>query len=430
MNIYIGLMDRFLDLLIVTVYLKGLFIEKSELSRFYYPIIVCDEFVFLVVYGFIRRYNADSYYVIATMLSIVSVYALTFFFKTGIGMRIFTMISYPLFFIISIQITHFIIKKVNPVFFDLSDTFLSDIITLSIEKVFLFLFIILLLMFCKRQSENPVEYDIVIVVTPLISLAVLVAISMQNLSGSDSEMLYTVIIISCIVMNILVYILIKRGCAAVNVQNENTALIKQISFQSEKYELLSESYKQSRRIIHDIKKHCFVLNEYALKSGNTDISEYISELMTGLESAYIKYNTGNLVIDSMITNYENIAIKSDISFTVQLHVNNKRIPVMDYDLSIILGNLLDNAINATRNVQGMYIKLLINTEDDKFLIIIENSNMSEQSVNPTGISHGYDHGYGLSNIEKTVKKYYGIMSCEHGNPWIVKIVIPIFESPV
>ena len=81
----------------------------------------------------------------------------------------------------------------------------------------------------------------------------------------------------------------------------------QIRFQKEKYEQLSESYRQSRRIIHDLKKQYFCINEYVDNKEYDKLKTFTSEAVRDIESTYSKYNTGNLVIDSFLTNYDTLA---------------------------------------------------------------------------------------------------------------------------
>ena len=112
-----------------------------------------------------------------------------------------------------------------------------------------------------------------------------------------------------------------------------------------------------------------------------------------------------------------------MSFKASINVDNKLIPVKEYDLSIIIGNLLDNAINATS--EGCYIKVLLSTDKDRFNISCENS-ISKNIMSKNDHANN-DHGYGLSNVRDTVLKNYGFMSVNPGNPWIVNITIPIIR---
>lgn len=127
----------------------------------------------------------------------------------------------------------------------------------------------------------------------------------------------------------------------------------------------------------------------------------------------------------MMTNYEKIAIKNGVSFEASVNIDNKLVPVKEYDLSIIIGNLLDNAINAT--AERCYIKVLLRTDGNRFIISCEN-NVSENAVDQSRDHDSSDHGYGLSNVHETVARFYGFMSTSSGNPWIVNITIPFIND--
>lgn len=76
------------------------------------------------------------------------------------------------------------------------------------------------------------------------------------------------------------------------------------------------------------------------------LKAFTKEAVRDIESTYSKYNTGNLVIDSFLTNYDTLAAKNHIQFVAKLGVTYNRIPVNDYDLCVILGNMLDNCLKA------------------------------------------------------------------------------------
>lgn len=154
----------------------------------------------------------------------------------------------------------------------------------------------------------------------------------------------------------------------------------QIRFQKEKYEQLSESYRQSRRIIHDLKKQYFCINEYVDNKEYDKLKTFTSEAVRDIESTYSKYNTGNLVIDSFLTNYDTLAAKNHIQFVAKLGVTYNRIPVNDYDLCVILGNMLDNCLKAciANPSSENFIHIAIaTTENDKFTIHCENTTAEE-----------------------------------------------------
>lgn len=214
---------------------------------------------------------------------------------------------------------------------------------------------------------------------------------------------YEVLFICLSLLNIVNYILIQRAFISTVVNYTNMNIQRQLDFQKGKFEQLSESYRQNRRIIHDVKKHYFYIQEQINKQHFDDLKNYTSTAIQSIEDNYAKYNTGNLVIDSFITNYDNIATKNNIAFYVRLNVDFNRIPTNDYDLCIILGNLLDNCIAACIKCNNSrYINISIETTDnDKFVIHCENRS---PVIDSTARQHSIDHGFGLSNISHTVEK--------------------------
>ncbi len=88
------------------------------------------------------------------------------------------------------------------------------------------------------------------------------------------------------------------------------------------------------------------------KKGNYDVIEdYLKKSMEDIEQSYNRINTGNLVIDAFVSNHMSIAEKENIEFRTDIQVSLSNIQIDDYDFSIILGNLLDNCLNACREIQ-------------------------------------------------------------------------------
>ena len=100
--------------------------------------------------------------------------------------------------------------------------------------------------------------------------------------------------------------------------------------------------------MHDTKKHYFYIEE-CVKKGNYDVIEdYLKKSMEDIEQSYNRINTGNLVIDAFVSNHMSIAEKENIEFRTDIQVSLSNIQIDDYDFSIILGNLLDNCLNAVK----------------------------------------------------------------------------------
>lgn len=82
------------------------------------------------------------------------------------------------------------------------------------------------------------------------------------------------------------------------------------------------------------------------------INPYIKESIDVLEASYNLINTGNLVIDSFVSNYIAIAKEQNIEFISDIRVQNYRIPIKDFDLCVIIGNMLENSLHAVNEINS------------------------------------------------------------------------------
>ncbi len=123
--------------------------------------------------------------------------------------------------------------------------------------------------------------------------------------------------------------------------------------------------------------------------------------------------TGNSVIDAFVNYKYGIARKNKINFNLNIDIPSS-LPFADGDLCVILGNLLDNALEANfrSKVDNPYINLNIKYDRNNIIIIVENSFDGKLKRNNRGekITLKEDkknHGIGIKSIKNIVKKYNG-----------------------
>jgi len=146
-----------------------------------------------------------------------------------------------------------------------------------------------------------------------------------------------------------------------------------------------------------------------------DINHFIEEKMNEMDAASSIVKTGNLLIDSIINYKYNISMKYHINYIYQLSpLLPDRFGNLDGDLCIILGNAIDNAIEAVQKVHIEQREIIIkmNVSEDVLFISIKNKyngeiRKNEEDVIITSKQNSVHHGYGLQSIEKIVKKNNG-----------------------
>ena len=308
-------------------------------------------------------------------------------------------------------------------------TSITDIQMTYISFVSEFLFVLMLIIISffwnRKKRSYSFEYNVILIFTPVVSIIIISIISMNNIIQPDDIMAHTVILFCIVLLNIINYVMIEKSASIISMKEQNRNMQRQIEYQKEKYRQLNTSYKNTRKLIHDTNKHYLAMQEL-VKSKNYDkLNDYIQSATDSMNSIYIKYNTGNLVIDSFLTYYENLAEEKNISFKTEVSVDADRVPLSDYDLCVILGNILDNGIDAcNQNINDRRVMTIDIYIDDGNRFIIHSSNPFEKSKTYNNIDD-LDHGYGLENIKNTISKYNGNTYIEIEDDFTIYVMIPI-----
>lgn len=186
-------------------------------------------------------------------------------------------------------------------------------------------------------------------------------------------------------------------------------------------QLMQESVSQIKSIRHDIKIHLATIKGYATKISADEITDYINNLLDEIDEVEIYSNTGNIAVDSIINyklkNAKQENIHPDICLQIPPVLN-----VEGYDIATILGNLLDNSLDAVANAEEKMINLKIKFNKGILFIQLDNTfdgvikyikGAEENHI--TTRKKGQEHGYGLKNIKRSIEKYNGHMDITQEN---------------
>lgn len=272
-------------------------------------------------------------------------------------------------------------------------------------------------------------------VTPFCSILFILFLPYQAFvtNGRENHIFLSFAIL--IILNFLNYYLIILLLREKEMKDMMHNQDKQLSFQTEKYSQLSNSYKTLKRIVHEINHRDKYLAS-CVKNGEYDkVESTLKEGINNFESLYINKSSNNLVIDTFISSYKLTAIEKNISFKTDLKILKELITISNQDLCIILGNLLDNSFNAAekwykknQSYEGFYVDCQLKTQEKFFIIYISNPSVSNIS---SGKKDNLNHGYGLKNVKDAVNHYNGFYHQEDdGNAYSTTISIPINQNPL
>ena len=168
-----------------------------------------------------------------------------------------------------------------------------------------------------------------------------------------------------------------------------------------------------RQSIHDYKNNIIALTQMIEEERLDDVKKYLHNENKLREQKMFYIKTGNSIIDTIINMKQNIAQKYNITYVANISLPTT-IVIGDIDISTILGNLIDNAIEASKEEDEPYIEINIKQQKSFLIINIKNKYSKEYNIDElkTNKSNSEFHGIGLKSVRKTVNKYGGSINLE------------------
>lgn len=223
-----------------------------------------------------------------------------------------------------------------------------------------------------------------------------------------------------ILNNYLIFDVYDKMSALSLIEKQNKAYEQEISLCVRQAQEREESYRQTRILRHDLKVRLVALHSL-LETGKTEAAK--KEIKQMLRENSLSGNgiaeTGNLALDALVNYKNNSAASKGIQMKYSLEVPADLF-VESVDLCVILGNLLDNALEAVQKLrrEDRFVSLTIHLKKNALIITVENPFRDEIPVD----SHGNiqsrktgDHGIGLLSVERTAQKYAGNTIIHHEN---------------
>ena len=184
---------------------------------------------------------------------------------------------------------------------------------------------------------------------------------------------------------------------------ENQALRDQVSSYEREIMLQSENMEALRSFRHDMKRHFAEISVLASTGEIGQIKNYVSAMENNLVESRRLVDSGNTALDTVLNYMLQRALDKKIQVNVKVVVPSD-LKLSAYDMNIIFGNLLENAIEAQKDVKNPSIDLEINYLMDS--LVVEISNRCLQKVifkgglPVTTKQSVIEHGYGLKNVKK------------------------------
>ena len=334
------------------------------------------------------------------VLSLVGQYVIFFVTTKGrIAQRIFTMLTYSIFFCIAMSL----FTMIRGTFSELHWALIA-----LIHAVLLFAIVTYFLRYvctlCRAASKSITTgwTPLIFVNTVFIITIILSSVFPVRLASFNDPAVITFVFLSISIMAVYPVIFssinhMSEAAEKREVEIQNKLLVAQI--EAESAQLAADS--QSR---HDRRHHNFIMLGLAKNGDYESLNEYLTNLVDDDNKVWgeTRY-CENTTINMILTMYKRRAKENGISVKISAKASNN-LAVPPQDLVIVIANLFENAINATAklNGKGRNIDIQIKDSPERLLIKIDNPCRANLSFDETL------YGIGIRSVITTTTKYEGM----------------------
>ena len=180
------------------------------------------------------------------------------------------------------------------------------------------------------------------------------------------------------------------------------------------YQEVDNMYRKMRGWRHDYRNHIQAMKVMAANGNMDGIKAYLDELDTDLNTVDTVVKTGNAMADAILNSKISLAQSKSIAVHCDAHIPVK-LQISELDLCCILGNLFDNAIEASLSLpeRERRIRVYMDMKGTQLYISFTNFT-SGRKLNKVGnlfqTSKGEGHGFGLVRIDNIIERLGGYLS--------------------
>lgn len=416
-------------LLVTTVWIVNKYLNSLFLKKKYNLFSIISWLIFIIFQGIVEF--GDKYgkiWITVTVLLVTYAISIFCYQKAGIKKLIYITLLYVIWSAVEIIVIALFRNA------EISENMKYDIGEVM-SKIIMVLIVQVLTIYVERNDRNniPFKYNIILLFIPLGSIFILANeffFTVQKNSVIFSMISYSIILI----INIQVFEVYLKLTQFFDLEKEKIVYRQQI-------EQMTNKINEQNKVVDDFYRNRHdLVNELIVVKNNIDSCNYnnaqkaLEHIMQSKENDVFISKSGNKIVDAII-NFKYAAIKDfHISFSLKITIPDK-ISIDECDMGIVLGNAIDNAIEATKacKMGKKNIDIIMGIKKGSIVLIVRNpyENRLKRSRNGELLSTKKDsegHGYGIGAIRNIAEKYSGdVLIDTDNNLFTIMIIMNIRE---
>lgn len=219
------------------------------------------------------------------------------------------------------------------------------------------------------------------------------------------------VFVASLLMYNLVFEAMQRAQEVSRLESHMTMMDRQLLMQGEQYAAITQAIDETRAARHDLRHQLAAMRGYLVQGELSSALAYCEELIRAIPVDYEKVICDNFAVNAIALYYRTLAQRVDIDTDLRLQIPAKLGNIPDRDLCVVIGNLLENAIEACeRMAEGKrFIRLRAEPRGASLFIAMDNSfsgEMRKKEGALLSLKHG-GVGIGTSSIRAIADKYEG-----------------------
>ncbi|MBD5466227.1 MAG: GHKL domain-containing protein [Lachnospiraceae bacterium] len=259
-----------------------------------------------------------------------------------------------------------------------------------------------------NRSEGKI-FALVFLISLLAFFCITQTVLSQKLSGANEIRL----LCACgalIFLNVICFQMLNDLARKRRIETENLLLKEQAAYQKKYATMVKQQYDEMKQMRHDMKQHYSVLENLLAQEKYQSMKEYLLKFIEAIDSRENLIYINNEYINAILNRKMNYAKEKKIDVIV--NSVQEFTGADEMELCNLLGNLMDNAVEACEKIDGKrMIELSMSQDIDKIYIEVKNSIKESVLTGNKELKSGKRnksrHGYGMKTIMEIVKKHEG-----------------------